>query len=81
MKIVPCDRGMVMANSAVFEILMQFSRSNYDCVRVEDYPHASANICAQGLRAGIKKYRLFNIKVTKRGNDVFLIRMKPEKND
>lgn len=76
MTLVPYDinKVEVKKNANLFKVLDEFHKSEYDCMKIEDYPHKNANICASALRASIKRYKLFSIKVCVRGNDVILIK-------
>ena len=76
MTLVPYDINKVIErkNANLFKVLEDFHGSEYNCMKVEDYPHKNANCCASCLRAAIKRYKLFSIKVSVRGNDVILIK-------
>jgi hypothetical protein len=62
------------SKSRNFEILTKFAESNYDCVEVEDYPHKNAKSCQTTLISSMRHYKIRNIKVTIRGERVFLVK-------
>lgn len=64
------QKGLKMTD--VFETLNEFSQSGIRCVKLESYPHKTAAGCAYSFRAAIKRYNRPHIKVTVRGNDVYL---------
>ena len=66
--------GIGRMNSDIYAMLQEFVASGHECVKLEGWKHKSASACAMSLRASIKRYRLFHIKVTVRGNDVYLIK-------
>lgn len=79
MKLIPTNEKELertRTKSDIFSLLMEFQESTMDCAKVEDYPHKSAKSCANSISIAIKKYRLGTIRVTQRGEDVFLIRKK-----
>ena len=59
--------------SDLFDTLDEFAKTGWKACKIEDYPHKTANICAQAFRAAIKRYRKFNIKVSVRKDNVYLI--------
>lgn len=59
------------------KILDEFVHSDYDCVRVEEYPHKSAGSCQAAFSKSIKNFGLANsIRVTSSRGEVFLVRIK-----
>ena len=78
MNFIPCDKNAIAivrnVRSDNFALLSNFADSGLECAKVEGYPHKSAEGCASALRAAIKNYRMFTIRVVKRGDEVYLIR-------
>lgn len=77
MKLVPCEKihlKTYVRNSDNFETIMEFKDSELECAKVEGYPHVSAKICATSLRNTIKNYKIRGIKVSYRGDEVYLIK-------
>lgn len=66
------------AKSNNLKMLEEFANSNYDCVKVEDYPHKTATGCYTSFCKSIKRFNMTGIKVCIRGGDVFLVKVKPE---
>jgi hypothetical protein len=65
------EKGLVASDA--FDTLNAFSQSGMRCVKLNSYPHKTANICASAFRAAIKRYKRHHIKVMVRKNDVYLI--------
>lgn len=58
-------------------ILDEFVHSNYDCVRIEDYPHKTASSCQAAFAKSIKIFGLANsVRVISSKGEVFLIKIK-----
>jgi hypothetical protein len=78
MYIKPYDKKQLRkdlwSKSRNFEILTKFAESDYDCVEIEDYPHSNAKNCQTTLCSSIKHYKMHNIKVSIRGERVFLVK-------
>ncbi len=83
MKLTPYDinklggiRGYAKTNN--LKVLEEFANSDSDCVKVEDYPHKTATGCYTALNKSIKTFNMTGIRVCQRGQDVFLVKVKPE---
>ena len=78
MNLIPCDKKAIATvkniRSDNFTLLTKFAESGHECAQIEGYPHKSANGCAAALRTAIRKYRMFTIGVSVRGDNVYLIR-------
>ena len=78
MKMVPFDvsklNNVGRMNNDIYSTLQEFSASGHKCVKLEGWTQKNAQGCVASLRQSIKRYRLFHIQATVRGNDVFLIR-------
>lgn len=78
MNIVPYDSSKLNyrkrgANQAIIE---EFYNSELDCVKLTGWTHKSARTCQSNMVSSIKRMGLNNsIKVVKRNNDVFLLRV------
>ena len=57
-----------------YKILEEFTNSGLKCAVIEDYPHKTANICANSLRVSIARFGMLGIGVIKRKDKVYLIR-------
>ena len=78
MKLVPYDLEKIGYYGAYrktrnLKILDEFVKSGHRCVKIEDYPQKDAKNCSRSLKASIRKFKLNGIKVSVRGQDVFLI--------
>ena len=77
MKLVPYDVrkvNRINTNSDNYAPLAEFADSGLECAKVEGWPHKTATACAVSLRASIKHYRMFTIRVFVRKGEVFLIK-------
>lgn len=77
MKLVPVDKNVVggwYSTTGNKKIIDEFIESGLQCAEVEDYTQNSAESCVASLKQTIKRYRVFNVRVTRRKNRVFLIR-------
>lgn len=82
MKLVPYDASKVAKHTKVtdlFKTLEEFANSTYDCVKIEDYPHVSAEACYGAFHNAIKRYHMEGIRCFRRGKNVFLIRAEIER--
>lgn len=80
MKLVPIETQKIPSvvpkrKGSNYNTLVEFQESEADCVELMEYPHKNAESAACCLSQSIKRYR-FNIKVIKRGERVFLIKIK-----
>ena len=57
-------------------ILEEFINSGMDCARVDGYDNSKAEYCASSLSTSIRRFKLFGVKAIKRGDDVFLIKVR-----
>lgn len=58
------------------KIIQQFLDSGETCVKLEDYPHKSANVCRCVVNASIRRMKLDStVKTVLRNGEVFLIRL------
>lgn len=83
MKITPYDINKLgtmkgYAKSDNLRLLEEFVNSDLDCVKIEDYPHKRAAGCYTSFYSAIKRYNMTGVKVCTRGEDVFLVKVKPE---
>lgn len=60
-------------NSDIRKLLMRIIESGESCVEIKDYNHKNATSCAQVLKNRIKKDRLNQLQVIKKGERVFVI--------
>jgi hypothetical protein len=60
-----------------YKILCEFRDSKYECVELKDYTHKDAHSCSTSFLNSIKRYKMTNIMVLKRGERVFLIKVEP----
>lgn len=80
MKLIPFDqkslKGVNDDYRYIYNCIKDFHESDMDCAKIENYPHKSAAVCRESFATAIKRhgYRNF-VKVSKRGEDVFLIRV------
>lgn len=78
MKFVPYERKnlkRVYRPGPNQELLLEFANSGLDCAKIEGFTHKNAKICQSNLRTSAKRIGLGNtIKVTVRGEEVFLVR-------
>lgn len=77
MKLVPCEKIYTKyrgVNSDNLEIIMAFKEGNYECAKIEGYPHKDAKNCVGSLRNTIKNYKIRGIKASFRGDEVYLIK-------
>lgn len=78
MKLVPYDIKKI--SGTVYQsdnrsIIEEFVHSPYDCVKIEDYTHKSAESCRASLRNSIHHFGYDDkILVTRRKDEVFLIK-------
>jgi hypothetical protein len=63
-----------MERGAIYALLDRFLDSDHQCVKVTGWNHVSANVCKSSIDTVIKRERLFGVKVTVRGNEVFLVK-------
>lgn len=80
MTIVPCtiqELGDAKRYSDNIGVLEKFKSTGAQCVRLEDWTHNDATSCCESIRQTIRRQRpQYNmIKVVKRGDKVFLIRI------
>lgn len=80
MKLVPIETQKIPSvvpqrKGSNYNTLVEFQESEADCVELREYPHKNAMTAAVCLSKSIKRYR-FNIKVIRRGDRVFLIKIK-----
>lgn len=76
MKLVPYNGklGGFYKKTGNYEIVKEFMDSGLKCAEVEDFPQEDARSCVSSIRNTIKRYRLFNVRVSMRAGRVFLIR-------
>jgi len=53
-------------------LLKDFLEGDAECVKVENYTHKSAGVCRECLYTAAKRHYKGQIKVIKRGDDVYL---------
>lgn len=64
--------------SDIFAILNEFANSDLNCVKIEDWTQKTATGCYTSFHRSITRYRMTGIRVVKRGNEVFLVKVLPE---
>lgn len=78
MKMIPCDIKEFMKGgykkTSNLEILEEFASSECECVKIEDYPHKDAYVCASSLKGSIRRFGMTGIDCVSRNGKVFLIR-------
>ena len=78
MKIVPVSRESINIRgekqAELLEILMSFNTTDYECVELVDYPQKDATNCVNSIREAMKRYRIGGIRVSRRGEKVYLIK-------
>ena len=62
-----------LRSTDLFETLEEFSSSGWEAAKIEDYTHKTATGCASAFRSAIRRYHKPHIKVSVRGDDVYLI--------
>ena len=78
MKLVPYDIKKI--SGAVYRsdnrsIIEEFIHSPYDCVKIEEYTHKSAESCSASLNKSIRMFGYEDkVSVTRRKDEVFLIK-------
>lgn len=71
MKLVPVDKNSVggwYTTTGNKLIIDEFIESGMQCAEVEGYTQKNAVTCAASLKATIKRYRVFNVRVITRQN-------------
>ena len=78
MKLVECELPEKKIGRAkkcqMFDLLMEFDRSNMTCAEITEWEHVSANSLADALYLALARYRFKNIKAVLRAGRVFLVR-------
>ena len=80
MRLVPYDKkklGNLRARgckSNIFSILEEFANSDLDCVKIEGWTQKNAIGCQTSFIRSIKHYNMTNIRVVKRGEEVYLVK-------
>lgn len=77
MKLVPYEiskLGSIKGYSNNRALLQEFVESDLDCVKVEGFTQKEARYCASSLSNSVKRYRIANVKVITRKNEVFLVK-------
>lgn len=77
MKMVPYEKEQVKNRRKYTDIrrfLEEFVHSEYDCVKVTDFTHVNVKSCVSCLRASVRRYKYFHVKVVQRGDSVFLVK-------
>lgn len=78
MKLVKTDRDVLSQRSYVRsenqELLEEFVNSGLDCAEVKDFTQSSSSICANSLRASIRRFHIYGVAVGIRKNRVYLFK-------
>lgn len=78
MKMVPVEKNkiesVIRPKGYLVTMLEKFLDGNYDCVKIEDYPHKKASYCCSSISECIKNNKMVGVKVIRRGTDVFLVK-------
>ena len=64
--------------SDIFTILNEFANSDLNCVKIEEWTQKTANGCYTSIHRSISRYKMTGIKVVKRKDEVFLVKIIPE---
>lgn len=73
MILVPCKfENIKRPNARLKEMLTDFLNGDADCVKVENYPHKNARVAREVIYPAAKRHYKGQIKVIKRGDDIYL---------
>ena len=79
MKLIPVDvkefEALINKNTSNYKVLSEFIDSGMDCARLDGFSQKRADICANSLRAAIKRYK-FGVRVIVNRGEVFLVKVK-----
>lgn len=79
MKLVPYDIKKISGSvyrSDNRSIIEEFIHSPYECVKIEDYSHKSAESCRASLNKSVHNFGYEDkITVTRRKDEVFLVKI------
>ena len=78
MKMVPCnlEKTTFYKRTKNYMLFEEFLNGDADCVQLVDHVHTSAKTCQSCLTNSLRWFRINNIKVVIRGEDVFLVKVK-----
>ena len=80
MTLVPYNKNdltiPIYKRSSNLKILEEFANSDLDCARVDGYTQSKPQYCVNSLSNSIKQFGMYGIKVIRRKDDVFLIKVK-----
>ena len=80
MRAVPYDFKKIELKKSYFKkselqkIIEEFLESGQDCVKIEDYNHKDATVCASSLNLAVKRYKMTGAKAISRNGEVFLVK-------
>lgn len=77
MRLVPVDLSTYYRKTKNYYILEAFVNSGLEAAMIEGYPQKTAKIAQTTLIASAKRFG-FNVKVITRGDEVILIKAKPD---
>lgn len=66
--------------SELLKILEEFTESDMESAKIEDYSHKSASSCVASFGNAIRRYKMNGIKALTRNGEVFLIKTSALKN-
>lgn len=64
--------------SDIFTTLNEFANSDLNCVKIEGWTQKNAVGCYTSFHRSISRYKMTGIRVVKRGDEVFLVKIIPE---
>lgn len=81
MKLIPYDIDKLEGRSYYkksenFRILEEFTNSDMECAKIEDFSQASAMHCVSSLKGSIKRYRFSGVAAMVRKGEAYLIKVK-----
>lgn len=73
MILVPCKfENIKKTHANLKEMLTDFINGDADCVKVENYHHKNATVAREVIYLAAKRHYKGQIKVIKRGDDIYL---------
>lgn len=78
MRLVKCEKparvGDKKRKAHIFDILMEFEKSGFECAEIVEWEHATSCSIAASLYLAIERYQFKNIKPVQRSGRIFLVR-------
>lgn len=79
MKLVPHDRnsiGSIYQKTKLLTIIDEFIESGHECVKVEDFHHKNAYVCAGCIRKSIERFHRNSVECSVYRGEVYLTRVR-----